>query len=258
VSLEPPRRAPNDLRQYDDLADRWWDPLGPFCSLHWLARSRAQLIPPAPAEGGRLLDVGCGGGLLAPHVRGYEHVGVDLSAPGLAVAEAHGVHAVKADAADLPFADSSFDVVVAGEILEHVTDLEGTVAEALRVLRPGGTFVCDTINRTPLARLILVTIGERIHGGPPPACHDPALFVDPVRLQALCARHGVTLWVHGIRPAARAFAGFALGRSQRVEMVRTGSLAAVYQGVGVKDAGPPGTGRTPAEHAAGHAAPPPA
>jgi 2-polyprenyl-6-hydroxyphenyl methylase/3-demethylubiquinone-9 3-methyltransferase len=229
-----PRRARNDLRQYDDLAHTWWDPYGPFCSLHWLARSRAKLIPPAPPEGGRLLDVGCGGGLLAPHVSGYEHVGVDLSDAGLAVAADHGIEAVKADAADLPFDDASFDVVVAGEILEHVTDLDGTVAEALRVLRPGGTFVCDTINDTLLARIVLVTLGERIHGGPPPACHDPALFVDPDRLKGLCAAGGVDLQVHGIRPQPLRFAAFALGRRTRVEMVRTRSLATVYQGVGVK------------------------
>lgn len=232
-----PRRPRNDLRQYDDLAHTWWDPYGPFCSLHWLARSRAKLVPPAPSGGGRLLDVGCGGGLLAPHVHGYEHVGVDLSDAGLAVAAAHGIEAVRADAADLPFADASFDVVVAGEILEHVTDLDGTIAEALRVLRPGGTFVCDTINATLVARIVLVTLGERVRGGPPPACHDPALFVAPDRLRALCATGGVALDVHGIRPQIRPFVGFALGRRTRVEMVRTGSTATVYQGVGVKRGG---------------------
>jgi 2-polyprenyl-6-hydroxyphenyl methylase/3-demethylubiquinone-9 3-methyltransferase len=141
---------------------------------------------------------------------------------------------VHADAADLPFDDASFDVVVAGEVLEHVADLEGTVAEALRVLRPGGTFVCDTINATLFARVTLVTIGERVAGGPPPGCHDPALFVAPARLQAICASHGVDLHVHGLRPAAREYLGFLLGRRRRVRMVRTGSLAAVYQGVGIK------------------------
>lgn len=235
MSPPAPRRARNDLRQYDDLADRWWDPDGPFCSLHWLARARAQLIPPAPAGGGgQLLDVGCGGGLLAPHVHGYRHVGVDLSAAGLAVAAAHGVEGVQADVSALPFADASFDVVVAGEILEHVTDLPATVAEALRVLRPGGSFVCDTINRTWFARLALVSIGERVRGGPPPACHDPALFVDPGELQRLCAAGGVALAVHGLRPAPLQFAAFLAHRRASVDMVRTRSLAAVYQGSGVK------------------------
>jgi 2-polyprenyl-6-hydroxyphenyl methylase/3-demethylubiquinone-9 3-methyltransferase len=234
VTAPVPRRAPNDLRQYDDLADQWWDPAGAFSSLHWLAKARARLIPPAVSADAQLLDVGCGGGLLAPHVHGYRHVGVDLSEAGLAVAAEHGVQAVHADAAALPFPDGTFDVVVAGEILEHVTDLDGTVAEALRVLKPGGTFVCDTINATWFARLALVTIGERVRGGPPPACHDPALFVDPQRLKGLCARGGVDLQVHGLRPAPLQFVAFLLHRRTSVEMVRTRSLAAVYQGSGVK------------------------
>jgi 2-polyprenyl-6-hydroxyphenyl methylase / 3-demethylubiquinone-9 3-methyltransferase len=221
----------NDPRQYDELAPLWWDPAGPFAGLHWAARARAALIPPG---GGELLDVGCGGGLLAPWVEGYRHVGVDLSEASLAVAREHGVEGVRADAAALPFADASFDVVVAGEVLEHVTDLEAVVREALRVLRPGGTFVCDTINRTAWARLSLVWVGERVPGGPPRGCHDPALFVAPERLRALCAQGGVALRVAGLRWHPREFLGFLAGRRRSVRLVATRSLAAVYQGVGVK------------------------
>lgn len=228
------RRPRNDLRQYDDLAAEWWRPDGAFAALHWLAEARGRLVPPPAREGAELLDVGCGGGLLAPHVHGYRHVGVDLSETALAVAAEHGVEPVRADVAALPFDDERFDVVVAGEILEHVEDPEVVVAEALRVLRPGGTLVIDTINATLAARVTLVTIGERLKGGPPPACHDPRLFVDPRRLQRVCAEHGMELRVHGLRPAARQYAAFLLGRRDAVEMVRTRSLAAVYQGVGVK------------------------
>jgi 2-polyprenyl-6-hydroxyphenyl methylase/3-demethylubiquinone-9 3-methyltransferase len=234
----------NDLRQYDALAGEWWEPRGKFAALHWLARARAALVPPPPGEGSAaLLDVGCGGGLLAPWVRGYRHVGVDLSETALAVAAAHGVETVRADAAALPFHDAAFDVVVAGEVLEHVTDLEGTVAEALRVLRPGGTFVCDTINRTAWARLSLVWVGERLPGGPPRGCHDPALFVDPERLRALCAAGGVALTLRGLRPDPRAYLGFLAGHRRSVPMLPTRSLSAVYQGVGVKV---PGSGSAPA------------
>jgi 2-polyprenyl-6-hydroxyphenyl methylase/3-demethylubiquinone-9 3-methyltransferase len=229
-----PRRSRNDLQQYDDLVEDWWKPDGAFAALHWLARARARLIPAAPGPLARLLDIGCGGGLLAPHVAGYRHVGVDLSERALNVAASHGVEPVRADAAALPFADAAFDVVVAGEVLEHVEDLDRVVAEALRVLRPGGTFVCDTINATLWARLLLVTLGERVPGGPPPACHDPRLFVAPERLRSLCGRHGVVLRVHGLRPSIGQYVGFLLGRRREVEMVRTRSLAAVYQGVGVK------------------------
>jgi 2-polyprenyl-6-hydroxyphenyl methylase/3-demethylubiquinone-9 3-methyltransferase len=224
----------NDPRQYDELADAWWDPAGPFAALHWLARARAALVPPAPPGGATLLDVGCGGGLLAPHVHGYRHVGVDLSAPSLALAAQHGIEPVQADAASLPFPDASFDVVVAGEVLEHVDDLEGTVAEALRVLRPGGTFVCDTIAPTRFARLSLVTIAERVPGGPPPGCHDPARFVAPERLRALCARGGVALRLRGVRPAPLPYVRWLLTRRGTVPMAPTRSLAALYQGAGRK------------------------
>lgn len=163
-------------------------------------------------------------------------MGVDLSASALQVAAEHGIEPVQADVASLPFDDATFDVVAAGEIFERVEDLDGTVAEAIRVLRPSGTLVCDTINSTLFARLSRVTIGERVPGGPPPACHDPALFVDPQRLRVLCARHGVDLEVWGLRPSIREYAGFLLDRRRTVRMVRTRSLAGVYQGVGRKRA----------------------
>jgi 2-polyprenyl-6-hydroxyphenyl methylase/3-demethylubiquinone-9 3-methyltransferase len=230
--VAPPVRARNDVRQYDDLAGEWWDPRGEFSALHWLARARGALVPPG---GGELLDVGCGGGLLAPHLPpGYRHTGSDLSPAALTIAAAHGITPVEADAAALPFPDASFDVVVAGEILEHVEDLDTTVAEALRVLKPRGTFVCDTLNDTLAARVILVWIGERVPGGPPLRCHDPRLFVRPERLRALCARGGVALETWGLRPRARQYLGFLAGRRDHVEMVRTRSLALTYQGRGVK------------------------
>jgi 2-polyprenyl-6-hydroxyphenyl methylase/3-demethylubiquinone-9 3-methyltransferase len=228
-------RPRNDLRQYDDLASEWWEPRGEFAALHWLARARGALVPPPAAEGAALLDVGCGGGLLAPHLpRGYRHVGVDLSATALAVAAERGVEPVQADVAALPFDDAAFDVVVAGEVLEHVTDLDAVVAEACRVLRPGGLLVCDTIADTLVARIVLVHIAERLPGGPPLHCHDPALFVAPERLRALCAAGGVDLRIRGLRPAARQYAAFLLGRRDDVEMVPTRPVDAVYQAIGRK------------------------
>jgi 2-polyprenyl-6-hydroxyphenyl methylase/3-demethylubiquinone-9 3-methyltransferase len=229
-----PARARNDPRQYDDLVGEWWRPEGEFAALHWIAEARGALVPPAPREGAILLDIACGGGLLAPHVEGYTHVGLDVTASALALAEAHGVLPVQGDALALPFADGSADVVVAGEMLEHVPDTPSVVAELCRVLAPGGTIVIDTIADTAWARFSLVTIGERLPGGPPRGCHDPALFVDPRELQSLFARHGVRLRVRGLEPHPLQYARFVLRRRGRVRMRPTRSLAALYQGVGTR------------------------
>ncbi len=85
------RSRRNDLRQYDELAGEWWRSHGAFAALHWLARARGELIPSPSRPDAELLDLGCGGGLLAPYVSGYRHVGVDLSASALEVAARHGV-----------------------------------------------------------------------------------------------------------------------------------------------------------------------
>jgi 2-polyprenyl-6-hydroxyphenyl methylase/3-demethylubiquinone-9 3-methyltransferase len=227
----------NDPRQYDDLAAEWWRPDGPFALLHWLAAARAALIPPAAAPGRVLLDAGCGGGLLAPHVhaKGYRHLGVDLGRPGLRQASPRGLIPVNGDVTALPLAGGSADVVVAGEILEHVTDLPATVAELCRVLRPGGLVVIDTVNDTALSRLITVTLGERF-GVVPSGLHDPELFVPPRRLVAEFARHGVTLTVRGVRPSViDLFRWLVLRQAVAGRILPTFSTAVLYQGTGVKE-----------------------
>ena len=232
-----PVRPRNDPAQYDDLADQWWRPDGAFAALAWLAQARGRLLPPAARDGALLLDLACGGGLLARHVPpGYRHVGVDLNTAALLTARFHGVVPVRADIARLPFPDQVADVVVAGEVLEHVADLAAVVAEAARVLRPGGVLVCDTINATPWARFSLVTLGERLPGGPPPRIHDPALFVAHDRLVALCAANGITLDVHGLAPDPVEYVRWLVDRSRTVTMRPVRSLAGVYVGVGTKRA----------------------
>lgn len=230
-------RARNDVGQYDDLAVDWWREDGPFAALHWLARARAPHVPEPARHGAVLVDVACGGGLLAPYVEGYRHVGVDLAASALRIARAEGIECVQGDVTAMPLADEVADVVVAGEIIEHVADLEGLVAELVRVCRPGGTILVDTIADTRWARFSLVTVGERLPGGPPRHIHDPRLFVAPRRLQALFADHGVDLRVWGLRPNPRQYLAYCLRRGRRgrgVRMERVRSLAAVYQGVARK------------------------
>jgi 2-polyprenyl-6-hydroxyphenyl methylase / 3-demethylubiquinone-9 3-methyltransferase len=224
----------NDLAQYDDLADQWWEASGGFAALHWLAASRAEHIPPAPGPDAVLVDLACGGGLMAPHATrlGYRHVGVDLGAQGLRVAREHGVLAVRGSVLAVPLADGCADVVVAGEILEHVEDDVGVLAECARLLRPGGTLVIDALADTRIGRFLMVTVAERLPGGPPPGIHDPALFVDRARLLAAADRLGLDLRLVGLRPSFREALAWRLGRRDTVRMKPVRSTAVVFAGYG--------------------------
>lgn len=236
--MRPSTRPANDLRSYDDLAGEWWRPGGPFAMLHWLAAARGRLVPPAGRPGAVLVDVGCGAGLLAPHVqdKGYRHIGVDLVTSALEQAAAHGVTPIRGDATALPLADGCADVVSAGELLEHVYDLPAAVREVCRVLRPGGLLVVDTLNATAASRLLAVSVGERLPGVPR-GIHDPKLFVPPRRLVAECARHGVKLAIRGIRPTVPSLLQWLVTRKgprTGRQIVPTFSTAVLYQGRGTK------------------------
>ena len=233
------RQSAHYITDYDLHAGEWWDPRGRLAALSWIARARAELVPHAARSGAILLDVACGGGLFHPHIldKGYRHLGVDLSATALADARDHGVDVVlRGDVGALPIADESADVVAAGQCLEHVPDLAAVIGECCRVLRPGGTLVLDTIADTFLARLMVITICERLplRGMPPRGCHDHRLFVNREKLCQLASEHGVDLRLRGLLPRLDQGVAWLLGNRSDVRFVPIGKTAVFYQAAGLK------------------------
>jgi 2-polyprenyl-6-hydroxyphenyl methylase/3-demethylubiquinone-9 3-methyltransferase len=230
------RTVRNDPLLYEVFANQWWQPRGVFAMLHWLAAARGALVPTAPRTGAVLVDLGCGAGLLAPHVagKGYWHVGVDLSRTALRQAAEHGVQPVVGDVLAVPLPDGCADCVVAGEILEHVTDLPAAVAEACRLLRAGGLLVLDTLAATTLCRVLAIGIAERLPHVAVRGVHDPALLVDREVLVAEAARHGVALALRGLRPSLLDLLTWAAGRQGDVRMLPFSSTAVLFQGTGRK------------------------
>lgn len=225
----------NDPAQYDELVDEWWQPRGQFAMLHWIAQSRAELIPQAQ-PGGVLVDVGCGGGLMYPHVAalGYCTIGVDFVESALKEAQTQGMSVVRGNAEHIPIASGVASVVVAGEILEHVEHLDAVVGEICRILAPGGLVVLDTIANTRIAKCLAIDVAERIPGGAPRGIHDVRLFVDRRRLMELFAENGVALTLRGIRPSVSDTLLWALKKKAVSRMVPTFTTAVLFQGWGRK------------------------
>jgi 2-polyprenyl-6-hydroxyphenyl methylase/3-demethylubiquinone-9 3-methyltransferase len=195
----PPARCSIDNEYYEGMDQLWWDPAGPAAILHAINRPRVgfYLQELGGLEGRRVLDAGCGGGLVARELAaaGAEVVGVDRSLGSLGVARrAVGGHFCPAQGRleRLPFAAGSFDAVVAADVLEHLPDLPAAVTELARVLAPGGSFVFDTVNRTPWSWFTAVFGLEQVLRMVPRGTHDWRLFIRPAELDRLLRRAGLT------------------------------------------------------------------
>jgi ubiquinone biosynthesis O-methyltransferase len=193
------RAMRNDLSIYDTHAPNWWDGSQRFLRLlHNLVPARLGYFDKIVGtwRGKTVVDLGCGGGFMAEALarRGATVIGVDPSEPAITAARAHA-HA-EGLAIDyqvgeaIPVPDSSVDCVVCVDVLEHVADLDRVLDEITRVLKPRALFLFDTINRTPLASLVLVHLGESAIGPLPRGTHDPAKFIRPAELSSKLAQRG--------------------------------------------------------------------
>ena len=183
---------PQELEKFSKLAHRWWDPQGEFRPLHEINPLRLAWIDRhASLAGKRVLDVGCGGGILAEAMarRGAQVTGIDLSEKALRVAELHLLES-KLDIAYREIMaeelatqhPGEFDVVTCMELLEHVPDPAGMVAACARLVRPGGLVFFSTINRNPKSYLFAVVGAEYVLKLLPKGTHDYLRFIKPSEL----------------------------------------------------------------------------
>ena len=192
---------PAELDKFGELAHRWWDANSEFKPLHDINPLRLNWIDDAIGlRGKRILDVGCGGGLLSEGmaVRGAEVIGIDLSEKPLGVAKLHLLESgqkvdyrkisVEQLAEEMP---GAFDAVTCLEMLEHVPDPASIVAACARLVKPGGQAFFSTINRNPKAYLFAVIGAEYLLQMLPKGTHDFARFIKPSELTRWCKQAGL-------------------------------------------------------------------
>ena len=210
-----------DNELYNQLSSTWWDENEPLNLLRTSINPGrfgyfSQVLIKQlriETEGKKILDVGCGGGILAEEFArlGCQVIGIDPSASSLATARAHAQQAGLyidyrvGSGEDLPFANESFEIVYCSDVLEHVNDLEKVISEIARVLKPNGVFLYDTINRTFPSNLVMIKLLQEWKSTSfmPPNLHDWHTFIKPRELLALLKSHRLdNREITGLKPAA--------------------------------------------------------
>jgi 2-polyprenyl-6-hydroxyphenyl methylase/3-demethylubiquinone-9 3-methyltransferase len=203
---------PAEVAKFEAMAAEWWDPNGKFKPLHMLNPCRLDYITaqiaaefgrdlagPQPFKGLRILDIGCGGGLLSePMARlGAAVVGADAAARNIPVARVHAEQSGLAidyrhtTAEDLAAAGEQFDVVLNMEVVEHVADPLAYLTACQRLLKPGGLMICSTLNRNPKSFVMAIVGAEWVMRWLPKGTHDWRKFITPDELYDLIARAGL-------------------------------------------------------------------
>ena len=233
----------DEISRFAELADEWWRPDGPFRPLHALnvprltyirdrlcQRHGRDITGTKPLAGLRILDIGCGGGLIAePLARlGGEVTAIDAGDKTIAAARRHAEQSGLAidyrniSAEKLAEEEDQFDCVLTLEVVEHVADLDGFLAASAELVRPGGMYVVATLNRTAASYALAIVAAERILRWLPPGTHRWSKFVRPSELVAPLRRNGVIICnISGIRydPLAR---DWSLGGSLSVNYIAYG------------------------------------
>jgi 2-polyprenyl-6-hydroxyphenyl methylase/3-demethylubiquinone-9 3-methyltransferase len=195
---------PQELAKFGELAHRWWDPESDFKPLHQINPLRLGWIQQlCPLAGKRVVDVGCGGGILSDSMAraGAQVLGIDLSTKPLRVAELHAMEAgtegveyreiaVEALAAEQP---ASFDAVTCMEMLEHVPDPASVVRACAALVKPGGWVFLSTLNRNAKAFLLAIVGAEYVLSMLPRGTHEYARFLKPSELAQFCRDAGLEL-----------------------------------------------------------------
>ena len=203
-----------EVRRFAALASKWWDEDGEFAALHKLNPVRIRYIRDragerfglngetfTPFKGLRVLDIGCGGGILAePMARlGARVTGIDAGDAGIKAAKSHAAEVGltidyrHTTAEALAESGESFDIVLAMEVIEHVGDLDGFLAAAAALVAPGGLFFGATLNRTPKAIALAIVGAEYQLGWVPRGTHDWRRFVKPSELARGLRKGGLGL-----------------------------------------------------------------
>ena len=188
---------PREVAKFSLLAHRWWDVESDFRPLHQINPLRLDWIDTlAPLAGKRVLDVGCGGGILSDSMarRGADVLGIDLSGKALKVAQLHAIEAATPrvayrEVAAETLADEmpgQFDVVTCMEMLEHVPKPSSVVEACSRLVRPGGWVFFSTLNRNAKAFLFAIVGAEHVLSLLPKGTHEFAKFIRPSELASWC------------------------------------------------------------------------
>jgi len=192
-----------EIAKFEAMAEEWWDTTGKFKPLHKINPLRLDYIArQVPYIDARILDVGCGGGLLAENMaaRGAAVTGIDRSPKALGVARLHSeqsgvaVEYIENDAENWAETHAeAYDVVTCLEVLEHVPDVPGTVAACAAMIKPGGHFFFATLNRNPTSYIKAILGAEYILGWLPKGTHEYAKFIKPSEMNSALRDAGLEM-----------------------------------------------------------------